>query len=268
MAFDYLHPSNRNAIIVSGFFVFIGAFFYVIFPPLQTAAGIYTLLALVSLVIYSLSEFQGTVVGINLEKFGFQFLAGLGIATLFILLKIFIPGFSIGIPFAPESVSTTVKAIIILGLAPFVEELFTRGALLGFINYVESSGRELTAGEFWVANSVQSLFFAGLHLLAYVLLWYSLPGGALATSIGAQSSAFIAALTFGLIAGWVDTRKGIKSLLPSIISHFVVNTLVFVSLTVVGLSIFPAISLALAANVILLFVQKKKYSIDLLKPTL
>lgn len=263
-----IEDENRVAIIVCLIFIFLGIFFYVTFPPLQTAAGIYTLLSVVSLVIYSLNQFQDSVIGINLKRLGLQFLIGIGLATAFILIKIIIPSFAIGTPFLGYSVSTAVTAIIILFFAPFVEEIICRGALLGWISWAKSKGGEVTTLQFWIANSIQALFFAGLHLAAYIAGWYNLPGGAsLATDIAAQSSAFIAAFTFGLAAGFIDTRKNVKSILPSILAHLIINTTVFLSLNIVGLNIIPSMSLALVANGIFFIVpvitKERKYKFGL-----
>ncbi len=255
-----IEPENRIAITISGIFVFIGILFYVIFPPLKTAAGIYTILSLVSLVIYSLSEFQDSLVGINLEKLGSQILYGLGVALVFITAKIMIPGFSIGIPITPESVSSSVRAIILLGFAPVVETILTVGALLGFISYMESGGVQITKTQFWIANISQSIFFASLHLFAYVSGWYNAPTTGIALAgISAESSAFVAAFFFSLLVGFVSTRKEVRSLVPAIVAHFVVNSLVFVQLAVVGLPFTVALPLSIIPMAIIIIIPKKKY---------
>lgn len=260
--------SNKIEFAVAGFFVFLGVLLSTVLPdgnPIKQAASVYFILSLATLVIYGLSEFQDDLVGINLERLGLQLLAGLGLALFFLLVKIVIPSFSIG---------SSVTAVIILVFAPPVEEGVTRGALLGFIKYITSKGGEITPLKFWIANIVQALFFATLHLYAYVAGWYNLPGNALATNIAAQSGAFVAAFTFGILAGWVDTRENIMSLIPSIEAHFIINTVVFVSLSVVApsnpLTIF-ALPLGFVINGALLFAfpigSRKKFSRNIFKPT-
>lgn len=225
-----LEPSNRNGFLLAGAMMFITGFMAVLLPTgnvLKVASGVYAILAALTFVVFGLSEFQETLVGIKLERFGIQLLLGLGLAGLFLLAKIIIPGFSIG---------ASVTAIITLFFAPIIEESLFRGALLGFITYTESKGEEvpLTSVKFWVANLIQALLFAGLHLYAYINNWYSLTGGALVSNIAAQSTAFISAVVFGLAAGALDSSKRVRSLIPSMVAHLAINTIFWIGLSVVG----------------------------------
>lgn len=225
-----LEPDQRNAFILAGAMMFISGFLAVILPTgnvLKTASGVYAILAAMTFVVFGLSVFQETLVGVKLENLGMQSLLGLGLAAVFLLIKVIVPAFSVG--------ASTI-AIITLFFAPIIEETIFRGGLLAFIEYAEAKGEEvpITSFKFWIANLIQAFLFATLHLYAYVNNWYNLSGSALAVSIAAESSAFIAALTFGLAAGALDSHPKVRSLIPSIIAHLVINTVFFITLSVVG----------------------------------
>lgn len=250
MAFLEDEPAQWHAFVISGSAFFLGILFYTIYQPLRQALGIYTLLALLTTIIYGAGSIFGNVlIGIRLKKLGDQFLLGLVLAAAFILLKILIPAFAVGTPSVPGEVTKFVTGMLLLFFAPTVEELVCRGALLMWVQFVESKNGEITPIKFWTANIIQSLFFATWHLAAYIAGWYSLTGWALASNIVAQSSAFIAAFTFGLAAGWLDTRPNVRSLIPGMVAHLVINTTVFISLSVVGTPFAIALPLSFTPSI-------------------
>ena len=226
---------NRNSIILSGIMIILALFFYTVYPPTRTAVGIYFIFSVFSLAIYSIPRFGEYLVGIGInppKRILNAVLIGGGITIALWLANEFMPGFAFGLPFVPYSVSEDLRFIIICLFAPIAEELATRGALMGFINWAQKRGG-LSTGELWIANILQAIFFTIIHATAYQLGWYEAPTwmGALG-ALGAVGSSLLAAFTFGILLGWIVSLNGKRNLLISILAHFGVNLILFTQLSV------------------------------------
>lgn len=217
----------------------IGAIFLSTIPTLQSAAFIYGLLVIFSLFIYTNPVFSNDLAIIPKGGIFKGILLGAFLAVIILILpKI---GLSIGIPLVPASVESNLRFIIIAFFAPVVEELSTRGALLGLIRYFERSGRNLSTFKLWIAIIIQAVLFMFLHFTAYSAGWYSAPDIGVATlQLSAVSASLIAALIFGLIMGFAVTKS--KNIFASIVAHFAVNTFIFVNYYSIFVSILPLLT--------------------------
>jgi membrane protease YdiL (CAAX protease family) len=219
---------NNPIVWISGISVFLSLLLYVVYPPLRGATAIYGAMSLVSLFFYTNPAFQSYLIGIPRKKFLSTLLIGVGAGLGFVILPKIIPGLSMGLPVLPASVESSMKWIIICIFAPFVEEIATRGALLGFIKYL---GRNNHSNNkiIWIAIISQAVFFMLLHALAYAVGWYQAPTwlgslGLFSAVIGSLLVAFL----FAIIMGFLVSRKGINSLVTSIVSHYIVNQILFI----------------------------------------
>ncbi len=178
-------------------------------------AGLYflqTLFLLLPLIFYTKIKYGLTKEHFGLKKVGFfksftsaffSYLLYLGIAiliTIFILVTgLEIPGFQLQreiLPiFGTDAVSLIISGIIIVILAPVVEELFFRGFLLRTIS--------MKLGTFF-GSIVSAIFFALLHL---------------------QLPYFIPIFILGLIINSLVIRK--KSIYPAIAFHILNNGIAF-----------------------------------------
>ncbi len=152
-------------------------------------------------------------------------LVGAGVAAVLIGFSKINEGFSLFVPTIPAAAfeatflsGTVGQAIIIIALAPIVEEIAFRGALKRII--LERLGGLSEGG----ANLAQAAIFAVYHVIAYA-------GVLRIESALAQSGAFITAGIVGLILGIVVDKR--KNLLPAIIIHAMFNGFIWTALAVV-----------------------------------
>lgn len=125
----------------------------------------------------------------------------------YLILNAVTPTFSLGLPQIPLALGSTFRFIITAIGAPVFEESFFRGVLLGkFREYFDTKTDQEKA--FWISNIVQALLFGLFHSAVY---------GAFIT----LSSAYISAVFFGLVAGYMTEKT--NSLLPSILAHMIFN---------------------------------------------
>lgn len=116
---------------------------------------------------------------------------------------------SMALPYVP--LATAGQYLITVGAAPLAEEAFFRMLLLSLLLTVFGLS-------FWIANAIQAGLFSIYHITAYA--------GVIETSaILSVSGSFVAAIIFGLLAGYLVKRYGLAA---SIAAHAVVN---FVLLT-------------------------------------
>ena len=107
-------------------------------------------------------------------------------------------------------------------IAPINEEVLFRGFLVPGIRNVLLSGvpkrrrglKRVYTAPMWAGIIISALVFGGLHYLSY-----------------ASISEFLVALAFGIMAGYIRTKR--DSLYPSIIAHIMVNFLGLLLLAVV-----------------------------------
>ena len=172
------------------------------------AMGVFTYL------MYFTPSIQKAVIGIPKNIFKGMFW-GIGIAVFFLILSGVFPGFSILVPAVPFSILTGVRAIVVIVIAPIMEELTFRSGLL--------SSLQTTYGfSFWTANASQGTAFTGYHFLAYGIFLGALE--TLSDLFGATSAIFgllFTAFLFAMIAGYfVNKTKNISALQ---IAHGIIN---------------------------------------------
>ena len=152
-------------------------------------------------------------------------LAGGGILALSLV------GLSIGTPLVPASVESNLRWVIVGLMAPVIEEIACRGALLGLFAFLLSRGKKLTTGRLWIAILLQAFFFMTIHFTAYSFGWYSAPTlSSSFGSLGNVGASLLSAFIFGTIMGYLVSRKKIN-LLGAIIAHFLVNNFLFLKLS-------------------------------------
>ena len=110
------------------------------------------------------------------------------------------------------------KFLIIVGVAPIVEEIFFRQFVLSFFDdKIEKNFKIKTP--FFVASILTAIVFSLFHLSAY--------GGSLQGAGGSFFSAFLMGLVFAYEVKWF------KSVLPSIMTHMVLNLWILSKLVVI-----------------------------------
>lgn len=223
-----ISKDNRIPVIILTIGLFL-AFFISTIPNLQFASFLYGFLIIIALFAYTNPALQTYVIGIPTKGLFVKMLFGLIAGFVILIMPKF--GFSLGVPLVPGSVDNTLRALIILGFAPFIEELSTKGALLGFIKYIASKGKTPTKAIVWTAIFLQAVFFTIIHFTAYSQNWYSAPTfGSAWSQISAVSASLISAFIFAFLMGILVTRKGINSLATSITAHYLINQIIFVQI--------------------------------------
>ena len=227
-----LTKENRNTVGIIILLIFIAILFYVVYPPLRNAVGVYGFILALSLIIYTRPMFQKDLIGIGTKNIFTALLVGGGIGLGFYILSKIIPGLSFGIPFVPYSVDGNLRWTIICVFAPVAEEILCRGGLMGVLKWWQKAGG-FTKTELWITIIVQALFFTALHATAYAAGWYEAPSwlGAFG-ALSAVSASLIAAFIFGIIFGYIVSLNGVKNLSASIIAHFLINNILFIAAVV------------------------------------
>jgi membrane protease YdiL (CAAX protease family) len=223
-----INQDNKIVVFIL-FIMLLATFFLSTIPSMQIPAFLYGFLVLIGLFIYTNPVLQRYTIGIPTKGLFRAILIGGFIGFVIIIVpKI---GLSIGVPFVPTSLESNLKWVIICIFAPFIEEIATRGALLGFMLYLQSKNKTPSKKVLWIAIILQAVFFMIIHATAYSQGWYSAPtiGGAL-NQLSAVSASLISAGIFGILMGYLVTRKGINSLAVSITAHYVVNQFIFIQL--------------------------------------
>lgn len=198
-------------------------------PPARNNVLIYLIFLIVSLLIYRTTTFQRVIIGIDGKNAFLTILFGLGAGLAYFFLTKFLPGLSLGVPLLPNAIGDSLKLIIVVIIAPFVEEIFFRGSLLAYLRDFNPSEKKL-----WRAILIQAVLFALAHLGAYISNFYDYSSiGTGFGALGANISVFIAAFLFAVIAGYIDTRRKVRNLWFSITFHLIINALVFTSLSVI-----------------------------------
>lgn len=219
---------NKNVIRVIIGMAFLLSFLFVINPVSRSAISIYLLFLIVSLVVYSIKSFQKDLIGINLKNIGRVFILAGGLSIAYYIITKYVPGLSLALPLLPNAISDQLKFFIVVFVASTCEEILFRGSLLGYIKSFNPSKRQIV-----IAIIIQALAFSLFHLTAYITGFYNYPNFASAlVAFQANISSFIVALVFGLLAGFLVTRNGIKNLLLSILLHMAFNFIVYSALVI------------------------------------
>lgn len=201
------------------FFVAILLLFFMTDQNLVKLLAIYVGMVVLSIIAFWYKDLKEELIGIGINKSLYYSIGyGLIFGGLFYLATRVIPGFSIGIPFLPQSISDQARKFIVLFFAPVVETIFFQGAVFGILyNYVNKT----------VAFLGQAVLFASFHIGAYVTGIYQYPNlGEGLLALGQNLGAFISAFIFALVCMFLIMRKRINNLTAGIVFHFIVNLIV------------------------------------------
>jgi len=141
-------------------------------------------------------------------------LVGVLIGAGFVVANFLVPAIAIGMPSLSLSLGDLSRWLVIGLIAPVVEEILFRGALVGFLTNWKKMPLIL-------AGVISAAAFTVYHLAAY--------GASLAVA-----GAYLGALIFGLLAFFITKWR--NNLLPAIIMHSIFNSyLLFKMVVVIGI---------------------------------
>jgi membrane protease YdiL (CAAX protease family) len=224
-----IEKSNKNVRNIAVGVLFVLALFWLINPLTRFALGIYLVFLGVSILIYSLRDYQRELVGISSRNLIKSFIWSGLVSFGFFLVTRFIPSFSILYPQLPNAVSDNLRVFIIFAVAPICEELFFRGSLLGYLrSFSKPSSKRI-----WISIILTALAFSIFHIVAYAgdiagLSNFSQVLGAFGSNVSAFFSAMIAGTLFGYLAVKTD------NLTSAIIAHSLLNIIIYTSLTIIA----------------------------------
>jgi len=216
--------------------LFILGFIFTVIPPLREALGVYLFLSVIAFVVYRSVRYQGDLIGISKNNLGESVFVGILAGLGFYFLSKLIPGFSFGVPMLPAAISDSMKFFVIVFVAPWIETIAIQGALFGYLLYLFKNEEGKYDKGFWLALFGQALFFALLHLGAYIYGFYQLPSFMQAlTGFYANLASFLTAFLFAIVAGLIVYYDGIKNLLAVGIMHMIINFSIYIKLAIVHL---------------------------------
>lgn len=207
--------SNKNVrylILAISFFL---AFLFVVVPPIRSSCAIYLVFCVISYVIYSSKDYQNDLSGLEGKGAFLNGFYGLLFGIGFIVVSSVIPFFSLAFPRFPGAIADSLKAVLVIGIAPPVETILFIGAMYAFF-------RNMNKNHKYLYITLVSIFFAGFHLASYILGFYTLSGAEGLTAITNNLSAFITAFVFNFVAMFFGLRDGVSK--SNIIFYWVFHT--------------------------------------------
>lgn len=214
-----IKKENQNVITLSIGMIILLAILFGTNPPARNALLTYIVFLAVSVFIYTRPRFQTLLIGIGKTNLARAIFFGVFFGGIYWAITRFVPLLSLGLLRLPGSIGTGLELFIVVIVASIVEEIFFRGGLLAYIRLFNPSKKKIV-----FAIILQGILFGLAHLGSYLTGFYNfpdLPSGFAA--LGQNMGAFIAATTFGIIAGWFVTRNGIRNLIFAIIFHAMLN---------------------------------------------
>ena len=201
------------------------AFLAVVNPETRGAVFINLTFLMIAFFVFNAPEYQDDLVGIKRKNILSSALLGaLFVVGFFILTKI-VPGLSLGYPTLPQQISDSLEAFFVILVAPIVEEIFFRGAVMAYFSNFDTTKKKK---KIWIAIIVQAFLFSIFHVGAYIAGWYTYPDLIAGfTAINANLSAFITAFIFGILSGYFVTRNKVRNLIFSIIAHMGLNLIAY-----------------------------------------
>lgn len=193
-------------IILGGFGVL--AFLGAIIPTIRGAVFINLMFLGIAWLVYGGPEYQDNVSSYKSKGAIISIFYGFLATIFFYTATKFIPGLSLAFPSVPNAIADSLRFFLVVVVAPPAEEMFFRGALLGYFGELFPRARHL---DVWF----QAIAFSLFHLGAYIIGFYQLPDIASGLSaFYANLSVFIVAFTFGMISGYVlkygkNTKKNL-----------------------------------------------------------
>ena len=222
--------------------------FWITNPPAREAVGINLLLTFVGgILVYGAFEYRDDAVGIRRDNLFASIGWGILFTGIFLLVTLFVPGMSIGLPTLPASISDELRFVLVVLVAPIVETIFFQGALIAFLSNLEDTKKvkkETTQKTRWMAIIVHALLFSSFHVGAYISGFYQYPGFTEGlTAISANISSFFVAFLFAMFAGWFVTKKKVKNLIFAMVFHMGLNLIAYsFSVAVIVNNVLPLLS--------------------------
>ena len=203
----------------------INLFFMVATPEYRTTGFIYLAIAIISLIVMYTDKNGFYGMSTNFFRAGIW-----GLATLsgFLVISKLIPSFTLLIPSLPFSILSGIRFVIIVLIAPPLEEILFNSVIL--TRLIERYGLS-----FLTANSIKSGIFGGYHITAYGIILGALDSLIeLFGQLAAISGLIITSVAFSFWVGYLVYKY--KDVLVGWGSHTFVNgalwTLGFVIVTV------------------------------------
>lgn len=219
---------NGNVRILSVGFLFILSFFYFVNPLTRTALGIFMIFLGITILIYSLKDYQGTLIGITKKSLGKSIFIASVVSVVFFIVAKLVPAFSVLYPNLPNAVSDQLRWFTVILIAPVGEELFFRGSLLGYLRRFKT----LSKKRIWIAILISAMFFSVFHIVAYAGDISGLANfSQVFASFGANISSFVSAFIVGILFGYLAVKT--DNLWTTIIAHSLLNLIIFSLLSVV-----------------------------------
>lgn len=223
------YNSRKNVIWLSFLLIFLFGFIYVTYSELAKTMVLYMGIIGISIFVYSFADLKTTLSTIN---YGFtskdllsSSIYGIILGVGFYYLTSLIPGFSISIPIVPQSIGSGLRSFVVNFVAPFAETIFVQGAFFGFVK------DRVGPKKIYLAIFLQAIFFASLHLAAYVSGFYAYPDlGSGLLALGANVGAFLTAFLFAFVVVYAQIKLK-KDIFFVIAFHTAINFLVFTSLS-------------------------------------
>jgi len=222
-----IKPDNRRTrTLLVGLIIVLGII-WATNPPAKTALSTYLVISGICFFVYSFTRFRQSLIGIKTANaFPAVIWAGVLGGGFWLALKL-VPGLSLGLPVVPNALADTMKFLVIVAVAPIVEEIFFRGVVMGYL-------KSMMNGKKLLPIIIQAGLFAIAHISAYITGFYNYPdftAGMVAFS--ANVASFVAAFIFALIVGWFVSRDGMKNLIFAIVFHAIVNLIIYSSMTII-----------------------------------
>jgi len=219
MAID---KSNKNARNLAVGFLFILAFIYWVVPLSRYLLGIFMVLLGISIFIYTLKDYQSTIIGISKKNLPLILIISVISGVIFFAVIKYFPAFALLYPSLPQSVGDSLNIFVIVICAPIAEELFFRGSLLGYLR----SFKILTKKRIWIALLITSLFFMVFHIVAYSGAISNLQSFSdVFTNAISVYPKYLTALIAGLLFGFLAIKT--NNLVASMVCHAIFNIILF-----------------------------------------
>lgn len=222
-----IKDSSRNVRkVIMGMLIFLAFLFAVNLGNVEVlwALGFNMIILGISYLAYRSPEYQESLIGIDEDIISTKSLKMIGFGLLFTfgfyIITLLIPGMSIGFPLLPQSISSSIKFILINIISPITETIFFIGVIYAVIKRTRFGEKHPI-----IVLTLASLCFAGFHLGAYILGFYQYPDFvSVLPAFWANVSAFVVAFLFNMIAGGFTIMKGVKNLIFAMIFHLGLNS--------------------------------------------
>ena len=189
--------------------------------------GAQILFLVISGLIYSIGDYDKTLLGINTKTIGLSLGLGTGIGILYLIIASLVPGFAIAYPNISLSIGSSLRFFTIVICSPIIETIFFVGCLIGYMRVFTPSKKNL-----FLVILFSSFVFASFHLGAYIFGIFDVSARQGFLGFSQNISVFISAFIFQMLAGYLAYLKKIQSLLIVMVLHLIVNLFAYLSFSI------------------------------------